>query len=176
MDYYKLTFGSVTRQLPIVALGPKKKVASFNILGDKELVATAARQLLKKVDGLEFNCLVGPEITVLPLIHELAHLMDMPRYVIMRKQIHGYMQRPVVSDQKPGLVLNGADADFLMHKKVLIVDDIVSTGRTIGIMNALLQKLDVQVVGTATILKQGEEFDENIKDLMYLEKVPLFSV
>jgi adenine phosphoribosyltransferase len=89
-EFFTLQLGPLERQLPLVSLGPKMRIASFNILGDRELVAYAARQLCRRLRPFTFDYLIGPEITVLPLIHEMAALLAMPRYVVLRKKVHGY--------------------------------------------------------------------------------------
>jgi adenine phosphoribosyltransferase len=152
------------------------RIASFNILGDRELVAYAARQLCRRLRPFTFDYLIGPEITVLPLIHEMAALLAMPRYVVLRKKVHGYMVDPLQVDQKNGLVINGPDAELIKNKSVVVVDDIVSTGKTIQQIQKLLASVNVQVVAQVTILKQGDQITDSLPNLIYLEKIPLFPV
>ena len=174
MEFYTLKIANVERQYPLVSLSPKIRIASFNILGDKELAQKAAFELCKKLNGLKFDYLVGPEVTVLPLIHEMAEILGMKRYVILRKQIHGYMIKPIYLNNKHKLVINGADAELIKNKRVVIIDDVVSTGKTIKAILELVEKLNAEVVAKIAILKQGDIFGEEIKDLIYLEKIPLF--
>ncbi len=174
MDYYTLEISGLTRKLPVVALGPNIKIASFNLLGDAELVEKTAKELQKKLRKFEFNALAGPEVKVVPLLHSLAKKLKHKRYVVGRKKIHGYMTTPQTLDRKPTLVLNGPDAKFLKRKKVVVVDDVVSTGRTLKVMNDLIQQSGGEVVANAVVLKQGNNEINNVTNPIFLERLPVF--
>lgn len=174
MDYYTLELCGLTRKLPIVSLGPHLKIASFNLLGDGELVEKVAQELTKNIKKFDFDYLVGPEVKVVPLLQALAPKLKKPRYVILRKNIMGYMVKPVTNKTKPTLVLNGPDAEILKGKKVVIVDDVVSTGRTIRVVKELMRMVGAEVVGAVAILKQGERQDELEIPFTYLGTLPLF--
>lgn len=176
MDFFDIQIVNTTRHFPIVSLGPKLKIVSFNILGDLELAHAAADELCKKIKNLNFDYLVGPETTVVPLIHEMSEILKINRYVILRKQIHGYMTNPVFTDKNSNLVINGPDADLITGKKVVIVDDVVSTGKTTQTILELMKLLNTQVIAKTAILKQGDVFDEVTNDLIYLGKLPIFHV
>lgn len=174
MDFYTLKLCGLKRELPIVALGPKLKIASFNLLGDGELVEKVADELERKIKKIEFDFLVGPEVKVVPLIQVLSLKLKKPRYIILRKNIMGYMVKPITNRSKPTLVLNGPDAEILKGKKVLIVDDVVSTGRTIRVVEELMKIVGAEVVGTVAILKQGLNQKELNIPFTYLGVLPLF--
>lgn len=174
MKYYTLKIGELTRKLPIVALGPKIKVASFNLLGDREMVEELAKQLYKKIRSIKFDYLVGPEVKVVPLLHELSKLLKKERYIVCRKEIHAYMQSPIKSMQKPGLVLSGTDAGLINGKKVVIVDDIVTSGRTLYVVEELMKTAEAMVVAKITVFKQGDRLHEKQKDLIFLHTLPVF--
>lgn len=174
MDYYVLKLCGLTRRLPIVALGPKLKIASFNLLGDGELVETVATELVKKIKKFDFDYLVGPEVKVVPLLQVLAKRLVKPRYVILRKNIMGYMVSPISNKSKPTLVLNGPDAEILKGEKVVIVDDVISTGRTIKVVRELMRAVGAEVVAVAAVLRQGEEVEEFDIPFVSLGKLPLF--
>lgn len=174
MNYYHLKLCGLTRELPIVSLGPKLKIASFNLLGDGELVKQVAISLAEKIKDLDFDYLVGPEVKVVPLLQELSVLLGKPRYIILRKNIMGYMTHPIVSKTKPGMVLNGPDADLIKGKKILIVDDVVSTGKTVKVVEELIKNIGAQIVGVAAVLKQGEEKVEISVPFYSLGNLPLF--
>jgi adenine phosphoribosyltransferase len=174
MNYYSLKLLGLERKLPIVSLSPKLKIASFNLLGDRELINLAARSLVNKVSKIKFDYLVGPELKVVPLLHEMANILKQPRYFVCRKGIMGYMVDPVVSKQKPNLVLDGSDARHLKGKRVVIVDDVVSTGRTIRVLKGLMQEVGAAVEAVATVLRQGNEIDPELTDLISLGNLPLF--
>lgn len=172
MQYHELDFYGMQRKLPIVSLGPKLKIASFNLLGDRELVNRAATELVKRIQDLKFDYMVGPEVKVVPLLHQMANLLGHAHYVICRKSIKGYMLGPVSSGKKPDLVLDGRDAARLKGKCVLIVDDVVSTGRTTRVIRELMGDVGAEVTGIAAIFKQGEDY--TTEDLIYLHQLPLF--
>ncbi|MCG2686327.1 adenine phosphoribosyltransferase [Candidatus Parcubacteria bacterium] len=174
MEYYTLKLCGVTRRLPIVSLGPKLKIASFNLLGDSELVVKAAEALEKKIKDLDFDYLVGPEVKVVPLLQILAQRLGKPRYIILRKHIMGYMTKPVSNKSKPNLVLNGPDAEILQGRKVIIVDDVISTGRTIRVVKELMSLAGAEVIGIAAVLKQGEVQEEIDMPFVFLGTLPVF--
>lgn len=180
MEFYNFEICGLTRKLPIIKVGRKTFLTSFSILGDVELVDRLADVMAKKLKGEEFDYLVGPEVKVLPLIHGIAKRLGHKRFVICRKSVKPYMISPIVlrplsffpKHVKP-LVLNGEDAQLLKDKKVMIVDDVVSTGVTIRMMEKMMEKAKAKVVGVIAIAKQGKQFDE-IKNFTYLAKLPIF--
>jgi len=174
MEYYVLKLCGLTRKLPIVSLGPKLKIASFNLLGDGELVEAVANDLVKELRKYEFDYLVGPEVKVVPLLQVLSQKLHKLRYIILRKNIMGYMVKPIMNKSKPNLVLNGPDAEILKGKKVVIVDDVVSTGRTIRVVQELIKMAKAESVGAVAVLKQGEKEDEVEIPFTYLGNLPLF--
>lgn len=174
MDYYTLKLCGLVRKLPIVSLGPRLKIASFNLLGDGELVEKVAEALEKEIKKFDFDFLVGPEVKVVPLLQVLSKRLGKPRYVILRKNIMGYMLRPISNKTKPTLVLNGPDAEILKGKKVVIVDDVVSTGRTIKVVRELMKMVGAEVVGAVAVLKQGEKQEKLEIPFSFLETIPLF--
>lgn len=175
MEYYTLNILGLERKLPLVSISPRIKIASFNLLGDGELVEKIAGELAEKLKNTEFDFLVGPEVKVVPLIQSLAVKLGKPRYVILRKNIMGYMVSPVLGKARPSLVLNGSDAQLLRGKKVVIIDDVVSTGRTVKTLYELMEEVDAKVVCTLAVLKQGDEpLNEDVKDLVFLATLPLF--
>lgn len=174
MNYYTLKICGLTRKLPIVALGPKLSIASFNLLGDGELVEKLAEALARKLKKTDFDYLVGPEVKVVPLLQALSKKAGKPRYVVLRKHIMGYMVKPISDKIKPNLVLNGPDAALLNEKKVVIVDDVVSTGRTIKVVRELMRLVNAEVVGAVAVLKQGVEEEQFEIPFSFLGTLPLF--
>lgn len=175
MTFYRLELKGITRELPIVSMGPKIKIASFNLLGDGELVEAVSKALAKKLSKVDYDVLVGPEVKVVPLLHSLSGKLGRPRYVILRKSIMGYMVKPVSSKIKPSLVINGVDAEYLRGKKIVIVDDVVSTGRTINVVQELVESVGAKVVLSVAVLKQGEQKENIDAPFVYLGTLPLFS-
>lgn len=174
MDNYNLDICGLKRELPIVMISPKLKIASFNLLGDGELVERSTEELAKKIEKIDFDYLVGPEVKVVPLIHALSKKVKKMRYIILRKNIMGYMIHPISNKSKPTLVLNGPDAQILKDKKVVVIDDVVSTGRTINVVSELMRTVNAKVVAVAAILKQGEESQNLGVPFFYLGTLPFF--
>lgn len=176
MDYYTLKLCGLTRKLPIVSLGPKLKIASFNLLGDGELVERVAEALEKEIKkvGFDFDYLVGPEVKVVPLLQILSQKLGKPRYVILRKNIRGYMTKPISNKSKPTLVLNGPDAEILKGKRVVMIDDVVSTGRTARVVKELMKMIGAEIVGVVAVLKQGKKQEKIDLPFYYLGSLPLF--
>lgn len=175
MQFYTLKLCGLTRQLPIVALGPKLKIASFNLLGDGELVEKVAEKLEKEIKKFDFDYFVGPEVKVVPLLQVLAQKLHKTRYIILRKNIMGYMTKPISSKSKPTLVLNGQDAQILKGKKILLVDDVVSTGRTVKAVEELMEEIGAKVTGVVAVIKQGEEEIKLSVPFVFLSKLPVFT-
>lgn len=174
MDYYLLKIGDLERRLPIVNLGHKIRVASVNLLGDRELVVILARLLSRKLKRLKFDYLVGPEVKVVPLLHEVSGLLGKPRYIVCRKQIHGYMLTPVKTKIKPGLVIDGQDAAIISGKRVVVIDDVVSSGKTMVVVDELMKICNAKVVGHVAVFKQGSELARELPNLVFLKTLPVF--
>ena len=180
MDYYTLELLGIRRELPLIYVGKNTRIASFSILGDVELCNRLADEIASKIKDVDFDYLVGPEVKVVPLIHGIAVRLKLPRYVICRKSIKSYMNSPVVvkplshfpKHVKP-LVLNGPDAQLLKNKRVLVIDDVISTGVTMRMITYLMTKVNAKVVGYFAALKQGAQFDD-INNLKYLGELPIF--
>lgn len=176
MQFYKLRLCGLERDLPLIFLGPKTKIATFSLLGDGELVNKVALKLSLKLNKIKFDLLVGPEVKVVPLIHELSNVLGKKQYVICRKSIKPYMVNPIVfhpanlKRNLKSLVIDGKDAKYLKGKKVIVVDDVVSTGTTVEAIKSLMEKVGAKVVTTASILKQGETYKEK---LIFLETLPI---
>jgi len=177
MDYYDLDFFGLKRKLPIVSLTPKIKIASISLLGDTELTEKAAEKLAEKLKNYQFDYLVGPEVKVVPLLYALSQKLGQKRYVVCRKSIKGYMTSPQLLKIPKGpkfnmLVLDGPDAELLKGKNVAVVDDVVSSGTTLINLEKLLNQVGAKIVVTATIFRQGEQYQGS---LIYLACLPVFS-
>lgn len=182
MDYYELKLCGLTRKLPLIFVGKNTRLASFSLLGDTELINKVADEFEKKLKKTKFDFLVGPEVKVVPLIFELARRFKQEKFIVCRKSVKPYMVSPVILkplDYFPKhvrqLVIDGPDAQFLKNKKVVVLDDVVSTGVTIRMMGKLMEKVGAKVVLYAAVLKQGEQFDK-FASLLTLAELPVFKV
>jgi len=177
-EFYDLEISGFHRRLPIVKVADNLWVASFVMLGDVTLVNFCAGALATKLAGLEFDYLVGPEAKVIPLMHSIGTFLGHSSYIICRKQVKAYAENPIVLDvksitteEKQQLVLNGIDAEKIKGKKVVLIDDVVSTGGTFDSLEELMKISETEVVGRAAILKEGNNYDG---ELIYLQDLPLF--
>lgn len=178
MEYFNLEICGLKRQLPIVYLGPKMRIASLSLLGDVELVEKASIELLKLLKKVDYDYLVGPEVKVVPILHEMSRLIGKKHYIVCRKSIKGYMINPLILHPNSpfkklrSLIIDGEDQKLVAGKKVVVVDDVVTTGTTIAAVTELMQKAGAQVVAACSILKQGET---EIKNLLHIGNLPIFT-
>ncbi|OGM17189.1 hypothetical protein A2V56_05095 [Candidatus Woesebacteria bacterium RBG_19FT_COMBO_42_9] len=175
MEYYDLNICGLSRKLPVVPLKKGIKIASFNLLGDGELVDILTKELVKKIKDIEFDYLIGPEVKVVPLLQELSRILRKKRYIVCRKEIHGYMVNPLKSKTSQSLVIDGNDAKILSGMKVVIVDDVVTSGKTMAAISDLMERLDTKVVAKISLFKQGDLESEGLKDLIYIRRLPVFA-
>ncbi len=179
MRHYEMKIAGVTRQLPIVRISDQLEIASFVILGDCELVLNAAQELMKVLP--EVDVLITAEAKGIPLVQELSRLMNMKRYYVARKSIKPYMTNPFVTEvysittqKKQILCLEEEEAEEIRGKKVLIVDDVISTGESLKAMEALVKKAGGEIAGKAAILAEGDA--ANRKDIIFLAPLPVFPI
>lgn len=180
MEYHTLNICGLTRKLPLIYVGRKTRIASFSILGDVELVDCLADNISKKLKKVKFDYLISPEVKVVPLTHEVALRLKHERFVVCRKSIKPYMVSPVTvkplshfpKHAKP-LVIDGVDAQMLKGKRVVILDDIISSGVTMRMMAYLMKKVGAEVISYFAVIKQGKQFDE-LDNLESLAEIPIF--
>jgi len=174
---YTLHVAGLTRVLPILRLSENLSIASFVLLGDTELVVESAKYLSVRLP--EFDLIVGAEAKGIPLVQELSRILNKERYVIARKSVKPYMGSAVVDEvlsittQVPQvLALDEMDASRIKGKRVLCVDDVISTGASLDALERLMNQVGGIIVGRAAILAEGDA--ANRSDIIYLEKLPLF--
>lgn len=176
---YELTIGPLKRELPLIKINPTTTIASFVLLGDAELTAYAAEQLGKKLANVDFDYLVTMESKGIPLAQVLSDQTNHPHFIVLRKSVKDYMNKPLTesvhaittsADQE--LVLDGADADMIRGKKVVIVDDVISSGGSLNTAQSLLKQADATVVKQLAILAEGPAAKRT--DFEYLAPLPLF--
>jgi len=179
MRYYDLKVVGLERKLPIVRITDKLEIASFVILGDSELVIRAAEALKDRIPEVDY--LITAEAKGIPLVQELAHLLGMKRYFVARKSIKPYMLEPFVTEvysittqERQILCLEREESELIKGKRVLIVDDVISSGESIKAMESLIKKAGGIVAGKAAILAEGDSAGR--KDIIFLEKLPVFPV
>ncbi len=181
VDFYKLDICGLTRKLPLKKVSKTTRLANFNILGDLELVEAISQEIAEKLTEYEFDYLVGPAVKVVPMIHRLAEKLNQPRYIICRKSVKPYMVSPIILKPLPHfpkhvdqLVLDGEDGDLLNNKKVAVIDDVVSTGVTMRMIDKLMEKVNADVVVHTAAIRQGQNQFDEIKNFIYLAELPIF--
>ena len=176
--YYDLTVAGCKRSLPILNLSDSLAIAGFVMLGDVELCESCARELAKKVPA-EAEIIMTAETKGIPLAAELARQIGMPYYITARKSVKAYMEDPIwVEDEsittmgKQRLYLMRADIDRIAGRKVLLLDDVISTGGSMTALGNLAEKAGAHVVGQAAVLAEGDAAKRT--DIIFLEALPLF--
>ncbi|KEJ92929.1 phosphoribosyltransferase family protein [Synergistes jonesii] len=177
-ETYTLHVAGLTRELKKVRVAPSLRIASFVMLGDTRLIERCADALYEKIKDGGAEILVCPEAKGIPLTHALAVRLGVD-YVVARKSVKGYMERPIVAEvksitttEKQIIVVDEFDAEKLKGKKVCIVDDVVSTGGSLASLEAVLKKTGCTVIGKVAVLL--EEGGYSGEDLTYLERLPVF--
>lgn len=177
--YYEINVAGVLRKLPVVQIADNLAIASFVLLGDSQLVIHAAKELLPKLPEVDY--LITAEAKGIPLVQELARLLNMDRYFVARKSIKPYMVNPFVTEvysittqKKQILCLDEAEAKLINGKRILIVDDVISTGESLKAMETLVKKAGGNVVSKAAVLAEGDA--ANRDDIIFLEKLPIFNL
>ena len=176
MGTYKIKIVGLERELEMFPVNDKLDIAAFIMFGDVEMTEKTASELLKICP--EHDVVVTAEAKGIPLCYEMAR-QGCRNYVIARKGVKVYMRNPIDAEvdsittaNHQKLYLGENDAEFLKDKRVLIVDDVISTGNSLKALENLVEKTGANIVGKAAVLAEGDAKDR--KDIIYLEELPLF--
>ena len=176
--FYTMNVAGLQRDLPICPVNENLYIAGFVIFGDPELTECCARELLKKAPAYDY--IITAEAKGIPLAHEMARQAGDARYILARKGPKLYMQdivsvtvNSITTAKEQKLYLDGADAKLIRGKRVLIVDDVISTGESLKALEALVEYAGGEICGRMAILAEGDATERT--DLIYLEKLPLFN-
>lgn len=174
---YEMNVAGLKRELPLCPLNENLQIGAFVIFGDVELTVACARELLKKAP--EFDYMVAPEAKAIPLIHEMARQGGRNDYFLVRKAAKLYMQgvfevedKSITTAGTQKLFMDGKDAAKMKGKRILILDDVISTGGSLAAVESLVEQAGGNVVGRMAILAEGDAAKRD--DIIYLEKLPLF--
>ncbi len=177
MDY-KMKIAGIERSLPLSKVTDDLYIAAFILFGDVEITVASAAELLKKVP--EYDIMLTAECKSIPLIYEMAKQHGDSNYIIARKGTKVYMHNVIsaevnsITTAHPKVLYLGEDEiNALKGKRVLIVDDVISTGESLKCLELLAEKCGADIVGKAAVLAEGEAADRD--DIIYLEKLPLFN-
>lgn len=175
---HHMTIAGLERDLPICKVTDDLYIAGFVIFGDQELTVACAAELLKKAP--EYDYIITAEAKGIPLGHEMARQAGDKKYLLARKGAKLYMTgvfevavRSITTAKEQHLYLDTADAELMKGKRILIVDDVISTGESLAALEALVEKAGGNIVGKMAILAEGDA--QTRPDIIYLEKLPLFN-
>jgi len=175
---YPVEIAGLKRELPLVEVAPGVTIALLNILGDTELVRACAHALAKQLEGVDYDVLVTAEAKSIPLIYALSVETSKP-YVVLRKSYKIYMGDSIqvetvsITTGKPQtLYLDAKDKELVSGSRVVLVDDVVSTGSTQQGMRKVMEKAGAQVVAEAAIFTEGDE--AKWKNIIALGHLPVF--
>ena len=174
---YRMKVAGLWRELPICKVTDSLYIAGFVVFGDQELTVACARELLKVAP--EYDYIITAEAKGIPIAHEMARQTGAQKYFLARKAPKLYMTgvfestvKSITTAKEQTLYLDVADAELMRGKRILIVDDVISTGESLRALEALVEKAGGITVGRLAVLAEGDA--QNREDITYLEKLPLF--
>ncbi len=175
--YYHMTIAGCERDLPLCRLNDSLMIAGFVSFGDPEITTACAQALLDRAP--EYDYLISAEAKGIPLVHEMARLAGNQKYFLARKAPKLYMTgvlavkvHSITTEKEQKLYLDTADAELMRGKRILIVDDVVSSGESLRAIEELVKAAGGKICGKMTILAEGDA--QGREDLIYLENLPLF--
>lgn len=175
---YKMNIAGLDRELPLCPLNENLYIGAFVIFGDPELTTACAKELLNKAP--EYDYIITAESKGIPIAHEMARLAGNQKYFLARKKPKLYMTgvfevtvRSITTEGEQKLYLDTADAEMMKGKKILIVDDVISTGASLKAIEQLVLEAGGLIAGEMCILAEGDAKDRD--DIIYLEPLPLFN-
>ena len=175
---YTMNVAGLQRDLPICKVTDSLYIAGFVVFGDQELTVACAKALLERAP--EYDYIITAEAKGIPLAHEMARQTGASRYFLARKVPKLYMTgvfestvKSITTAKEQTLYLDTADAELMKGKRILIVDDVISTGESLHALEVLVEKAGGIIVGKMAVLAEGDAQDR--EDLIYLEKLPLFN-
>ena len=176
--FHTMTIAGLERHLPICPVTESLYIAGFVIFGDQELTVACARDLLEKAP--EYDYILTAEAKGIPLAHEMARQAGDAKYFLARKAPKLYMTgvfestvKSITTAKEQTLYLDGMDAQLMKGKRILLVDDVISTGESLSGLETLVEKAGGIICGRMAILAEGDA--QAREDLIYLEKLPLFN-
>ena len=175
---YSMNVAGLRRDLPVCRVTDDLYIAGFVVFGDQELTVACAKALLEKAP--EYDYIITAEAKGIPLAHEMARQTGAQKYFLARKAPKLYMTgvfsatvKSITTEKEQTLYLDTADAALMAGKKILIVDDVISTGESLRAIEVLVEKAGGIIVGRMAVLAEGDAKDRD--DIIYLEPLPLLN-
>lgn len=178
-ETYPVDIAGLHRELPLFEVAPGMRIAVLNILGDTEFVEACAKALAEKLSGIDYSILVTAEAKSIPLAHALSVATQKP-YVVLRKSYKPYMgvalsaeTLSITTGQPQTLYLDEKDLNLVRGKRVVLLDDVISTGSTLQGMRLVMEKAGAEVGREAGIFTEGER--AQWRHILALGHLPLFT-
>ena len=178
-ESHPIEIAGLKRELPLFQIKPGLKIAVLNILGDTELVEASARALAKKLDAIDYDVFITAEAKSIPIVYALSVVTGKP-YAVLRKSYKLYMGKALTAEtlsittgEPQTLILDEKDSNLIKGKKIVLVDDVISTGSTLLGMQTLMNKAEATVVAEASILTEGDR--AKWESIISLGHIPLFT-
>lgn len=176
--FYEMTIAGLKRQLPLCKITDDLYIGAFIMFSDVEITKASAEQLLAKAP--EFDVIITAESKGIPLAYEMARQAGTDDYIVARKGPKLYMQNvittevdSITTDHIQTLCLGQTEIDKMKGKRILIVDDVISTGESLKSLEVLVNQVGGNIVGKMAVLAEGEAADRD--DIIFLEKLPVFN-
>lgn len=178
--YHQITIAGLERRLPLCRLNDEQYIAAFVIFGDAPLTVACAGELIKKTAQCDYDYVITAEAKGIPLAHEMARQRRDEKYFVARKVPKLYMTgvfevavKSITTEKEQKLYLDTAEVNIIKGRRILIVDDVISTGESLKAVEALIEKAGGIIAGRAAILAEGPAKERD--DIIYLENLPLFN-
>ena len=175
---YEMDIAGLKRQLPLCKVTEDLFIGAFVMFGDVELTVHCAAELLKLAP--DYDYIIAPEAKAIPLLYEMARQSGADRYFLARKGAKAYMSgvfevevKSITTDKVQKLIIDTADAEFINGKRMLIIDDVISTGESLRAVEELVNKAGGIVAGRMAVLAEGDAQDRD--DIICLAPLPLFN-
>lgn len=175
---HTMKIAGLERQLPLCRVTDDLYIGAFVIFGDCELTVACAKELLAKAP--EYDYILTAESKGIPIAYEMARQHGDKKWFLARKGKKLYMQnvvdvavKSITTEKEQHLYIDGADAEMMRGKKILLVDDVISTGESLKALESLTEAVGGVICGKMAILAEGDA--QTRPDILYLEKLPLFN-
>jgi adenine phosphoribosyltransferase len=159
---YTVEIAGITRHLPLFEVAPGVTIAIFNMLGDTIIVKASAAALAERLKDVSADVLLTAEAKAIPLAYEMSAIMGIP-YVVLRKTYKSYMGQAlsaetvsITTGQPQTLYLDEKDHARVAGRRVIVVDDVVSTGSTLQGMQKVVATAGGMTTAVAAIFTEGD--------------------